>query len=192
MKKTVILFVMFLAACPLFARYDYDNVRSFEFELGAGGTVAFNRNWGSSPVGLNLMSELRYNIPTNNFDVAFQFMLGSCDWAENESGYSYDVRYKSLLVTFVDYNWRKWKNFSIFAGMGLGYGAIDATFHNKNAENVFERSDTSFDRSFILNPRAGIELFDHLRLTAEFKYLMTGNPFAGLNVGFVFGGGKRK
>lgn len=44
-----------------------------------------------------------------------------------------------------------------------------------------------------MNPRVGVELFDHLRITAEYKATFKKKRnYMALNIGYSFGGGRKK
>ena len=97
------------------------------------------------------------------------------------------------MLAFTDYNFRYLYKVAPFVGIGLGRteliyntpGAVDDSGKPAVYEQVFS--------PIVLNPRIGVELFDHLRVTAEYKLHFHNkcNWFA-LNVGFAFGGGKKK
>ncbi|MBR7182565.1 MAG: hypothetical protein IKD41_01065, partial [Alistipes sp.] len=90
-------------------------------------------------------------------------------------------------LAVVDFNLRRAKNFSIFVGCGVGYGMLI-----NDIEKISEIGDIDKLGCFCVMPRVGVELFHHLRATLYYKNLKTEQSHFGVNLGVVFGGGKKK
>lgn len=73
MKKGVILSVIALCLLALPSKAQ-EPVRSVEFEIGGGGSVAMKQ--GKSCGGMELKMELRCNIPNSNWDAGINFTIG--------------------------------------------------------------------------------------------------------------------
>lgn len=184
MKKTIaILLVMILSAGVLSAKpREKGEIRAVEFEIG-GGVVFGNymKNFVNDG-GLSLFIETRYNIPELPFDIGLQASVSS--YGGNNNGY--DVTNRGSLITFVDYNFRYFKKIDFFAGLGVGMGMTDFKYMFGDRRNV------SLDRTLVVNPRVGIELFHHLRITAEYRLMDRYYSYFGINIGVPIGGGIRK
>lgn len=184
MKKTIaILLVMILSAGVLSAKpREKGEIRAVEFEIGGGFVFGNHMKNFVNDGGLSLFIETRYNIPELPFDIGLQASVSG--YGGNNNGY--DVTNRGTLITFVDYNFRYFKKIDFFVGLGAGMGMVDY-------EYMFgDRKEVSLDRTFVLNPRVGIELFHHLRITAEYRLMDRYYSYFGINIGVPIGGGIRK
>ena len=182
-KVFAILVVLFLAADAMYAKHrEKGEIRAVEFEIGGGFVFGNYMQDFVNDGGLSLFIETRYNIPELPFDIGLQASVSG--YGGNNNGY--DVTNRGSLITFVDYNFRYFKKIDFFAGLGVGMGMIDY-------EYMFgDRKDVSHNRTFVVNPRVGIELFHHLRITAEYKWMDLYYSYFGINIGVPIGGGVRK
>ena len=177
---------------------DNSRTRIFELELGIGAGIGSDRLGSYAPSshsGLYIFMEPRLNIPTSPFDVGIQLSTGrsSDNPSLSNPGYYYSAKYNSMVVTFVDYNLRRWRNISLFGGMGVGISAIDLIYpaYHEELGGRLER-DVASIHSFVLNPRIGVEFWDHLRVTVEYKCMKREYSIFGITLGGVFGGGDKK
>jgi len=185
MKCLGVLFIVTLIALNLSAQ-DYNIVEQIEFEFGSGIISSNKYDGASAKMGVNLFMETRLNVVNTPFDIGLQAMTGYFEREDDKYELEQEIN-NGGLVTFVDYNFREWKNIAVFSGLGIGLAAID----NRYISEGVTSNDIS-DCSFILNPRMGVEVYNHFRITAEYKLMNSGYSFAGINVGIVLGGGYHK
>ena len=195
MKNNFTFSLIALMMSVIFCNVNAQNntkVKLFEFEIGGGMTIGSNYGTLKAAPGVNSYLEARTNLKDTPWDLGFQLGLGYMN-RKDEHKISYNVTNKFSMLAFADYNFRYWDKVAPFAGIGLGRtelfydtpGAIGSDGKPSVYEQVFS--------PIVLNPRIGVEFFDHLRITAEYKMNFHNkcNWFA-LNVGFAFGGGKKK
>ena len=194
-KELLLILIICLAASPILGQ-NQRSVSLIEFELGVGAkaspnvsVIDFNSfsavKSDKTNIGAALFMEARVNIPSTAFDVGLQFSLHFFD-REWEGMMNRTYRFKSL-TTYIDYNYRKWDNIVPFAGVGVGFSNVDLEVdYAAPAAN-----DVSNTNSACLNPRIGVEIYDRVRLTLDWKIMHKHFSQVGLSLGFVFGGGKR-
>ena len=194
MKKIILLGVLIISCTSVFAQMqNYDNVRLMEFELGVGLNKAHTMGGGVAHVGIQFFFEPRINLPDTPFDISLQFSIGEFQRQRDILGNDDDVTNRGMVITGVDYNFRKWQRVSLFGGLGIGLGFMDGNgmyVDHANKDMVFYKYYP--DRSFVLNPRIGAEFFNHLRVTLEYKWMRKPYSYFALNIGGVFGGGLKK
>ena len=119
--------------------------------------------------GVNLALEARVNI-NSYWDVGFRASMSNLGSA-------------SMIVS--DYNFaRPNKNFLFFVGGGLGWGEHDRSGYVDGPSNVTDE--------VLFMPRAGIELFQHLRLSLNIHTYNLSDVYPILSIGIVFGGGRKQ
>lgn len=166
--------------------------KAFEFEIGGGMTCGSNYGALKATPGANMYIEARTNLKDTPWDLGFQLGLGYMN-RQDEYKTSYNVSDKFSMLAFIDYNFRYWNKVAPFVGIGLGRTELiyntPGAFGDDGKPSVYEQRFSPI----VLNPRFGVELFDHFRITAEYKLHFHNkcNWFA-LNVGFAFGGGKKQ
>ena len=198
MKKTglFLILMLYLAVSPIFAQ-NKQSVSLFEFEIGTGLKASNNVSaidMGSfselmsdrTEPGLNLFMEARINIPTTAFDIGLQFSAHnfSRKW---EDMMTIIYNFKSI-TTYVDYNYRKWNKITPFVGLGLGFSPTELTYTYPNSSR---RDEIEKTQPACFNPRIGVEVYDHIRLTFDWKIMTKTYSHIGISLGFAFGGGKR-
>jgi hypothetical protein len=193
MKRLFALFLFTLVSLNLKAQ-NYNNVKQVEFEIGLGFITGHSYDGSSANIGGGFFLETRLNVINTPFDVGLQVMAPSFDRDENRYGKEQKIDNPGILVTFVDYNFRKWKNTAAFVGLGIGRAPVDITDTWRDTETGKVKSISDYnDRSFVFNPRMGIEVYNHFRITAEYKLMnYRAYSFIGINAGIVLGGGCRK
>lgn len=164
MKRLLLLFALLLPLSRAFAQEQPIEVRRIEVEpsIGLGDGIA-------------LAIEVRNNI-SPRWDIGPR---ASMDF------------YGPQASIVSDYNFvRPDKDILFFVGAGVGIGHVS---RDVDVDSSYSGNATSEDATRLLvMPRAGIELFQHLRLTL---YVNTYNfssidPF--LSLGIVFGGGRKQ
>lgn len=193
MKKLLIAGIALLLSSGIYAQ-NYNAVRRMEYELGIGLNKGHEFNGAAAKTRIQIYAEIRMNVKDSPFDIGLQGMFGYFERQRNtgnfiwqsDSGWSETMRSGSL-VTFADYNFRRWKNIAPFVGLGIGMSAIEDEY-GVGAECP----ERYYDTAFVLNPRIGVEFFNHLRITVEYKRMQREYSFFGFNIGVVFGGGYKK
>lgn len=176
-------------------------IRAFEFEL-AGGIVSPTEklSFDKNNLGWTAQGELRYNFKRLPLDFGvhvdgalFNREGQRLTTAEDLKGIA-TAKFTSITgLGVVDVNLLRTKAFSIFFGCGVGYGMLLSDI--REIQNV---KDIDQKGSFCVMPRAGIELFRHLRATFYYKHFEVGGvkdlsqDHYGVSLGVVFGGGKKK
>ena len=189
MKRFYCILVALCVSC-IAAMAQNNQVKPFEFELGAGVTAGSKYNMDKVAPGPNFFLESRYNLPTSPWDFALQLSMGGAWRKQDDKLYSGSNKFG--LTAFSDYNFRKWNNVAPFIGLGVGRTAIQTTSPATAIDGSSSTLKTEYP-AFILNPRVGVELFDHVRLTAEYKYTFdVPSSYFALNLGIAFGGGKKR
>lgn len=168
-------------------------VARFEGEIGVGAIFGADKlNFDSNRIGATFYAEGRYNLRRFPLDVGLQ-VAGSIFHRDSDNAGNLEFRTWNVLAVS-DYNFRQCKKVSFFAGVGLGYAALDTS-----APIVFDNSTPNWagfstgDKkgSFCFMPRVGVELFHRLRFTFDYKFQEKANRHFDLTVGFVFGGGQK-
>lgn len=171
-------------------------VRAIEVEIGGGIVTPTDKlKFDENKLGWNAQVELRYNFKHLPLDLGLHVdgaLLGREGDIQNSSLESIEdiktVHFASMTgLAVVDFNLRRAKNFSIFVGCGVGYGMLI-----NDIEKISEIGDIDKLGCFCVMPRVGVELFHHLRATLYYKNLKTEQSHFGVNLGIVFGGGKKK
>ena len=159
-------------------------VRNLELEAGAGPTMAITKGerYGCPFVFL----ELRSNLHNSRFDIGSHIAISATLLAdinyEPVPGAILPNRYDEYIIYMMpvaDYNFHRGKRISYFVGGGAGISICE-----------IERNTRG---SFALMPRVGVEFFNHLRLTLNYKYNQRGvYHYLGLSIGGVIGGGRKQ
>lgn len=162
-------------------------------EIGGGLSFGADRlNFDRSNPGAAFYAEARYNVQLLPLDVGVQ--VGGTIF-HRESDHAGQLKFRSWNVMAVaDYNFRRQRNVSFFAGAGVGYAFLD-----NSAPVVFDDTQSNWggfstgsrSGSLCFMPRIGVELFHHLRVTFDYKLQERANRHFGLSLGVVFGGGRR-
>jgi len=183
--------VAVMTAVSANAQGEFGDVKPFEFEAGFGMATGGKSNGTKVTPGAALYIEGRYNIQNSPFDVGLQGYLSNFD-RDNVmvDGRRLDMHIMPRLVTvYGDYNFRQWKRVSLFGGLGLGCAHV---INQRQGETGFGIGNTVRDNFFAVTPRIGAELFNHIRLTVDYKIISKDYSCLGINLGFAFGGGVRK
>lgn len=173
------MLALFLAFGTASFAQGQEPVRSVEYEIGFGSGAAI---WlGKSCASFEFKMELRCNLPQSHWDLGMYFAAtGSGDGIlYDKANDLYLIENTTYMLPVIDYNWRRGKKISYFVGGGMGM----------YTSNI----DDDIDAGLGIMPRAGVEFFNRLRLTADYKWNIQGSyNYLNFSAGFVFGGGKKK
>lgn len=171
--------------------YGYETARTggpMEFEIGFGLGTGSKANHAG-----RFLVEARYNIQWSPIDIGLQYSMMT---AEIKEPNSYEIEggpfsdgsfnYNGMVGAFIDFNgWSGGGYSTMYAGMGIGYylGRF-VMAPESGAKKVREG-----DNGVFLAPRAGVELFEHLRISVEYRYCFNAAPSTiGFTIGWAFGG----
>lgn len=165
-------------------------VQLFEFEGRAGLTLPLGGyHGGNNQASMSFGLELRYNTEELHWDCGAFLQLDAAvrhyDMPNKPGGYWLQTNRTWAYGVTGDYNFRQGYRVNPFVGIGIGAASIDQVGDSKYW-NVEAES------SFVLMPRAGVELFHHIRLTAHCMIVRRGFHTAALTIGFVIGGIPKK
>lgn len=191
MKRLLLTAIACLAAATLTAQ-SHNNVRRMEYELGLGINQAGKYNGGAAKTGMQIFFETRMNFTGTPYDVGAQAMFGYFDRKADDKGVSTNIRHRITLSVTGDYNLRRWRRVAPFVGVGVGYANVETTFTRPKGSPDRWLDTSLSDQSVVISPRIGVELFSHLRITAEYRIMKKEYSFFGINIGGVFGGGQKQ
>ena len=169
-----LLFVLF-ALLPMCSFAQEVEVRRVEGSISLGASFFEDSFYESTAGEIGLLSsvELRYNLRSVPMDVGVMSMQdirgGDCELCNG----SWENNLSFLAVT--DYNFRRGKRVSYFAGVGVG-----AAFYN---------ADTT---KLCFMPRVGMEFFNRMRLTMAYMVGPNAKNTLNLTLGVAIGGGRKK
>ena len=165
-------------------------VNPFEFEVGAGMSIGSKYGLDKAVPGPNSYMEARLNLFDTPWDLGVQTSLGAAFRKQNDQ--LYNATNKFGITVFTDYNFRNKGMVSPFIGLGVGRTAIVNSYPAFGADGTAVTAKSA-QPAFVLNPRMGLELFDHLRLSVEYKFtFQKESSYMALNLGYTFGGGRMK
>lgn len=189
MKKNNYFFSM-LALFLAFgtASFAQEPVRKLEFEAGLGYSLAITKegHYGC----LSALLELRYNLHNSPWNVGIHYENSIAPLESVDYEVLYDTSPSPIpmgtidedihyILPVADYNFHRGERLSYFIGGGLGMSICRIEYNTRG--------------SFALMPRAGVELFNHLRLTLSYKYNSRGiYHYLGLSISGVLGGGRKR
>lgn len=165
-------------------------VQLFEFEGRAGLTLPLGGyHGGNNQASMSFGLELRYNTEEQPWDCGVFLQLDGAnrhfDIPNHTNGYWHQTNRTWAYGITGDYNFRQEYRVNPFVGIGVGTASIDQVgsldCHTVSAENAF-----------VFMPRAGVELFHHIRLTAHCMIVRRGFHTTALTIGFVIGGRPKK
>lgn len=166
MKRLLLIVALLICSVETYAQKCERTVGAIEIEYGYGIYRSF------SPIAF----EARYNFKSP-WDVGLREGIDYSSVA-GRSPITFDV--------VGDYNFRRGKNVSLFVGAGIGCTDIKNYFYDESTSGAVPKT------MFHFMPRAGAELFNHIRLTAYanvFGDKETQNG-VGFSAGVVFGGSR--
>ena len=191
MKKLLVIGIFSFIIAPLSLFGQNRSIQRFEFEVAGGGIYPNVRDGIPAAPGFQVLGEFRYNI-SDLFDVGLQVLFNEfC--RDNFLISEYHTYSNYALYSYSDYNWRAARDLNFFLGAGVGASFIEDYkyfVHSEDGKN--QRDKMTY---FSVSPRFGVELFNQLRLTVEYK--LPGFPFNwngyaysyfGVNIGYAFGG----
>lgn len=170
------------------------SVGCIEGEVGAGVVFGTDKlGFDKINPGAVCYAEIRHNFRKLPLDAGLH-VAGTI--FHRESDKAGQLKFKSWsFIAVTDYNFLQKSKVSFFAGAGVGYASSE-----HSAPIVFDDSQPNWGGfstggkkgAFCFMPRAGVELFHHLRVTAAYKLADKANSHFDLTIGVAFGGGLRK
>lgn len=157
-------------------------VKTFEFEPFLGATAGLHSP-GSMVIGPSLGLEGRWNLRRRPIDIGAQLYIGSA--CSTYKGDDISCRIASL-GAFADWNFGRGSSVAPFVGVGLSFNQYDMVSGSYNDD---EGDGTSGPG---INPRVGVELFRHLRLTLTARIGRNIYNQGSLTIGYAFGGGLKR
>lgn len=152
-----------------------------EIEIGLGTSFSGACLSDAEP-SLCMAAEVRYNFDAP-WDVGVRFGMGNVwrDWRK----YDGKFRFRDYMVVG-DYNLRRGKNFSFYAGVGVGFSSL--------RNRIWSVCDGGYtqDYAFMCMPRVGFELFRCVRFSAGYAVSSKTYDNLQLGVAVVFGGWKKR
>lgn len=157
-------------------------VKTFEFEPFFGATAGLHSP-GSMVIGPALGLEGRWNLRRRPIDIGAQLYVGSACSTYKDDDISCRI---ASLGAFADWNFGRGGSVAPFVGVGLSFNRYDMVNGSYNDD---EGDGTSGPG---INPRVGVELFRHLRLTLTARIGRNIYNQGSLTIGYAFGGGLKR
>lgn len=154
-------------------------VKTFELEPFVGATAGLHSP-GSMTMGPAIGLEGRWNLASRPVDIGAQLYTGSACSTYRHDDISCRI---ASLGAFADWNFRRGESVSPFVGVGLSanaYDMVNGDYHDGEGDGTWGVG---------VNPRVGVELFRHLRLTLTARIGRNIYNQASLTIGYAFGGG---
>lgn len=188
MKRLVLFMWLLVPAIGMAQEGSKREVRAFECEVMLGTRGGMNKQGADRmTAGIALGLELRYNY-NKLLDFGLQLFMGT-HYLHYEHFGSDDFGYEGrkersvvglmVLQPVVDYNFKQRRRVNPFVGVGVGAAIA-------NGDDKGQRISPN------LMPRAGVELWRHLRVTVDYRWVNHGAASWNACVGVVFGGGRKK
>ncbi len=138
---------------------------------------------GDPKIGGMIGMDIRYNIKGGPWDGGVFLEIGSAMRDYNKDGGNYYQNNRTTIFGVAShYNFRQGTTVNPYAGLGLGVASNDV---------VGLRKYPSKGHSLAVSPRAGVELFRHIRVGCQATLTKKGFHSIALTVGLALGGGKK-
>lgn len=165
-------------------------VQQFEFGVNAGLTIPLGGYHSGDPSGsVTLGLELRYNVEEMPWDCGFILQTDGATrhykMEDGSKGYTSQTNATWAYGVTGAYNFRQGHRVNPFIGTAVCIGSYDQ-------EGDGARKNVTPGTALVFMPRAGVELFHHIRLTAHCMFIRHGFHTAGLAIGVVIGGRPKK
>lgn len=173
---------------PSFFNRQTHPVKHLEAELFAGATWPMGRLGDlDNMTGAGIGFEMRYNFNQKPFDVGVQLGINTAVRDVSPTGYGSGEQSNrvALLAVVSDWNFAQGRRVNPFAGLGLGMGRRDVL-------NDYIYPDNDGTYTLVAQPRVGVELMRHVRLTLSSTLAGKGYNNVELSLGLVLGGRPRK
>ncbi len=171
MKKVIMTMMGFAFALCLQAQDVKKNVLDLRF----GVTYPLASTEESSQLGPQFALEWRHNLCQSRFEVGAELYWGS---ALRSSDSSIDnLRAETFAVSALGYyRFYEAPKMHAFCGFGFGYARLTSAC-----------GEPGFFQDYVIaSPRVGVQMFKHLRLTADFRLSKKRYNTCGLTIGYVF------
>ena len=179
MKNILLVLVFIFSICSAFGQSIEWEILNMGYCFGL--TKDNNGNtWNSINKkisgSLTIGSEMRINLLENRLSLGVQASLTG--WNRYDpSGYPVEHQFALAYLAVCDYNFLKvHPKIMPFAGIGAGISQVSA-----------DESYIGYRTHFAFSPRIGVELFKHIRLATEYRYLGNRNNYFNIRLGFVIG-----
>lgn len=189
MKKIIsFVLVVLINTVVAYGQSNHSIVQMLEGEVRAGFTTPLGGyHTGKSQISASLGLEGRYNFKGTPWDCGLMLDLSTAYRGYNHLYEEGNDRWQSnrtlALALTGDYNFRQGKKVNPFIGTGIG-----VAFNDVVGDKYFPSKGTSM----YFAPRAGVELFYHLRISAQFNLCRKGYNNMSVNLSFVLGGRPKK
>lgn len=177
-KLLITLLVFTMSAGVKLKAQTIQPVKRLEIEAKVGATFPVDKFVGSKKLGPQFGLEGRWNFD-KPFDVGLEVYMGSA--IRDYEGHTLSNRIFSFLSVYGDYNFNRGSKVAPFVGVGIGDVKCD----------VIQGSEGREGMSLMVVPRVGVELWNHLRLTADLRLARKGYNTVGISIGYTFGGGRK-
>lgn len=190
MKKRIALILTYIFCIASSYAVEPRLVQMFEFEGRTGVTMPLGGyRGGNNEASMTFGLELRYNVEKLHWDCGVFLQLDAAnrhfDIPNRPNGYWHQTNRTWAYGITGDYNFKQGYQINPFVGIGVGAASIDQV-------GSLDCQTVSAENAFILMPRAGIELFHHIRLTAHCMIVRRGFHTAAIAIGVVIGGRPKK
>lgn len=190
MKLTTTAFICCMLCTVLAYAAEPQLVQQFEFGVNAGLTVPLGGYHGGDLSGsVTLGLELRYNVEDMPWDCGLILQTDGATrhykMEDGSKGYTSQTNATWAYGVTGAYNFRQGHRINPFIGAAVCIGSYDQ-------EGDGTRKNVTPGETLVFMPRAGIELFHHIRLTTHCMIVRHGFHTAGLAIGFVIGGRPKK
>lgn len=186
-RIAVFLFVAFNAIAA-YSQCNHNLVQRFEGEVRAGFTTPLgDYHSGQSQISMSLGLEGRYNFKGTPWDCGLTLDLSTArrDYAHlYNDGYDRWQNNRTLALALTgDYNFRQGTKVNPFIGTGIG-----VAFNDVVGDEYFPTNGTSV----FFSPRVGVELFYHLRISAQCNLCRKGYNNLSIGLSLIIGGRPKK
>jgi hypothetical protein len=183
MKKIFFTLVIIVACNSLYGQTLEWEILSVGFPLGIRKDKAGDVVWPEDR-GFVTGTEIRYNYFGKRLSSGIQLTLTG--WNRRSPLHNDNFTYHQNPFTFLlvtDYNYVEInpKKILPFAGIGVGYAAVNSWPLTSLGE------ESNVKSHFACSPRIGIEFFRRIRLTGEYQYAGNKNNYFNVKLGFVVG-----
>ncbi len=174
------------------------------WEIGGEAKVGVMLSGQGAVFAWDISEELRYNFRRKPFHLALRIHSTLVDHTEvvEDATYHSEHRYDNTLFglsLLSDYNFRRGSKVNPFVGAGVGLDIFD---YKETVEIYERRGDEWYYYDYnplrggsrggaLFTVRGGVELFHHLRFTAEARIATHGQHTLLIGIGGHFGGGLR-
>lgn len=176
MKRLLFVLFALLPMCS-FAQRQRVEVQRIEWSMNFGASFFRDRFYDSrvNDEGCLLDTELRYNFHQLPMDVGLMLSYDRRITEYRNEYYSVSWNDNATFMAVSDYNFRRGRAVSCFAGVGVGF-----TTYGQD------------ERKFCVMPRVGMEFLNFLRITAAYQAGVGAKQNLNITLGLVIGGYRKR